>query len=135
MSTATPLTPGVPPEVKQGDIYWVHIPDGQTVGSEQRERRPWVIMSRTGVNRNGRNVVGVPLTSETRKANAYRIGLPVSQLIKEVTSGWTPIDSVALTDQTCVLDITRLERPRIGHLTDTAIAAVSLGLAYLFDIQ
>ena len=128
-------TPGVPLEIKQGDIFWVEIPHGQAKGSEQAERRPYVIVSRTAINRMQRIVVGVPLTTKLHKAGQHRITLPVSELIKDLGTAWTPCDSVALTDQIRVLDITRLEQPRIGRLSGTAVIALQLGLAFLFDIR
>lgn len=121
-------------EIKQGDIYWVNIPSSQTVGSEQWKRRPYIIVSRTMINKLGHNVVGVPLTTEIRKASQHRIQIPASMMIKEVGCTSTIQDSVALTDQIRVLDISRLEQPRIGCLSRTALIGVGLGLAFLFDI-
>ena len=44
-------------------------------------------------------------------------------------------DSVALTDHLRVLDINRLEQPKMGSLSDTAKGGLELALAILFDIR
>lgn len=125
--------------VQQGDIFWVHIPDdAHTIGSEQKKDRPYVIVSRTGVNSTlGRIVVGVPLSTKTSKAGQYRILIPAKHIIKEPksTSQLDAVDRVALTEQIRVLDVSRLEQPRVAYLTDVARNGVLAGLAFLFDIR
>ena len=123
------------PDIKQGEIYVVDIPQSHTVGSEQFKKRPYVIMSRLGINRAGNNVVGVPLSHVTRKACQHRIMIPVREIIRAVGCTYNFLDSVALTDQTRVLDIQRLEQPSIGNLSRSAILSVQLGLAFLFEIR
>jgi len=121
-------------DIKQGDIYWVEIRQSETKGSEQWKRRPYVIVSRTGVNKTSRTVVGVPMTSEMRKAGGFLITLPASEIVKDVGCTSNIVDSVALVDQIRVLDISRLEQ-RIGCLSRTAtIGLLELGLGFLFDI-
>lgn len=122
-------------EIKQGEIYWVDIPKAHTVGSEQWKRRPYIIVSRDAINRIGRNVVGVPLSSKLHKASQYRILLPATEIIKDIGRPDSITDSVALTDQLRVLDVSRLEQPRIGKLSTTAVMALELGVAFVFDIR
>lgn len=119
--------------IHQGDIYRVDIPKSHTVGSEQFKRRPYIIVSRTAVNHLGRNVVGVPMSTKVHKASQYRILLPAAELIRDVGYPDSFQDSVALTDQIRVLDVSRLE-VKMGRLSDSAIISVGLGLAFLFDI-
>ncbi len=121
--------------VKQGEIYWATVTRQQAVGSEQIHRRPWVIVSRDAVNRAGRNVVAVPLTSKIAKASQYRVLIPAREMIPDLGCGLQLHDSVALTDQIRVLDVDRLEMPRIGCLSGIARSALELGLAFLFDIR
>jgi len=122
------------PDIKQGDIYWVEIRQSETKGSEQYKRRPYIIVSRTGLNKVGRTVVGVPMTSETRKAGGHLILLPAREISKDVGCASNIVDSVALVDQIRVLDLSRLEE-RIGSLSRTAtIGLLELGLGFLFDI-
>src|SRR5579859_5868325 len=121
--------------ITQWDIYWVNIRRDQVVGSEQADRRPYVVVSRNLVNSQGRIVVGVPLSSKTEKACAHRILIPVTEISRDPGRTDHITDSVALTDQVRVLAVERLEIPRLGRLSQTAAGAVELGLAYLFDIK
>jgi mRNA interferase MazF len=123
---------GLNNNIDQGDIYWVTLSSGQ--GSAQSGRRPCIVMSRRLANAAGRTIVIVPLTSKTDKANAYRILLPVAEMIKDVSSQSALQDSVALCDHVRVIDKNALEA-RIGKLSQNAILAVQLGLANIFDIR
>jgi mRNA-degrading endonuclease toxin of MazEF toxin-antitoxin module len=120
--------------IKQGDIYWVLAKDLDIEGSEQQKSRPYVIVSKTTINQLGHNVVGVPLSTKTHKANAHRILIPSGLMIRDMASTRTLTDSVALTDHIRVLDSSRLELPRMGWLSESAVGGLELGLARLFDI-
>ncbi|MGI8989352.1 MAG: type II toxin-antitoxin system PemK/MazF family toxin [Bryobacteraceae bacterium] len=129
-------------DICQGDIYWVRARDLDIEGSEQRKNRPYVIVSRLKINRLGKNVVGVPLTSQLHKGGSHRVNIPLNLMVRDV--GW-PLEwspgtprtqletSVALTDQIRVLDKGRLAYPRMGYLTSTAIAGLELALNYIFE--
>lgn len=121
--------------VKQGDIYYVRSKDLDVDGSEQRNDRPYVIVSGDLVNNQGNVVIGVPLTSKLHKANSYRVMIPAQQMIKDISSTRPLKDSVALCDHIRVLDPKRLVIPKMGSLTQTAIGGVELGLAYVLDIR
>jgi len=127
-----------PVEIRQGDIYWVDIPPSHTVGSEQYNRRPYIIVSRTLVNRRSRTVVAVPLTTtgtdDLASHPPYRIVIPATEMTRDPSYAGTIQDSVAKSDQVRVLDKTRLG-PKIGALSTTASVAVGLGLAFLFDLR
>src|ERR1035437_10280700 len=98
------VIPGPPgPVIQQGDIYRVDIPKSQTIGSEQYKRRPYIIVSRTAINRLGNNVVGVPMSTKIHKSSQHRILLPVAEIIQDVGYHDPFQDSVALTDQIRVL--------------------------------
>jgi len=105
-----------------------------TVDTEQKKDRPYVIMSRNSVNDLEDNVVGVPLTTRVHKASSFRIKLPVTEIIKDASYSGSIEESVALTDQIRVLAVSRLMR-KVGRLSDAAIIAVGLGLSFLFDIS
>lgn len=122
-------------EVKQGDIYWVNAKDLDIQGSEQQKSRPYLIVSRTAINKLGYNVVGVPLTTKMQKANSYRVKLPIQYMVKNPACNRTLQDSVALTDHIRVLDINRLEQPKMGALSQSAVGGFELGLSYIFDIR
>ncbi len=117
--------------IDQGEIYWITLP--ARGGREQQGRRPCIVMSRRMVN-NGNPIVVVPMTSEKRRANAYNIAIPVNEIIKDVASPSTPVDSVALCGHVFMVDKRKLEA-RFGKLSYNAILAVQLGLANLFDIR
>jgi len=120
-------------EIQQGDLYWFQPLDAS--GSEQSGMRPYIIMSRLAVNRNRPTVVGVPLSTNLTKANPYfRILLPMAEIVKDANCGSQIQDSVALCDHVRVLDVARL-RQKIGKLSDTAVAGVGLGLAFVFDLR
>ncbi len=122
-------------EVRQGEIYWVKAKDLDIQGSEQKKERPYVIVSKTQINRLGQNVVGVPLTSQLRHACAHRILIGLQHMIPNPTCSRQLKDSVALTDHLRVLDMNRLEQPKMGSLSDTAKGGLELALAILFDIR
>lgn len=122
-------------DVSQGDIYWVRADDLDIEGSEQQKSRPYVIASRTKINRLGKNVVGVPLSSKVHKACAHRLLIPLQHMVPEVGTSRRLETSVALTDHIRVLEVARLERPRMGRLSDTAIYGLEGALAFLFNIR
>jgi len=121
-------------DIKQGEIYWVNIPASHTLGSEQYNRRPYIIVSRTLINKSGNTVVGVPMTTTEGKDPSYRIMIPAREIVRDVSYSSEIKNSVAKTDQVRVLDKSRLEQ-KIGTLSNTAIVAVGLGLAFLFDLR
>jgi mRNA-degrading endonuclease toxin of MazEF toxin-antitoxin module len=111
---------------QQGELYWVDIPKDQTEGSEQSGRRPFVVMSRDGVNRRLKTVVVVPLTTYSDQINRaalaseppYRIVIPPSEITKDPNCSSQISLSVAKTDQARVIDKSRLKQ-RIGRLIAT----------------
>lgn len=75
------------------------------------------------------------MTTKTGTANPYyRIILPVAELLKDPNCSSSLQDSVAKCDHVRVLDKSLLEQ-KIGKLTHTAVIAVELGLAFVFDIR
>ncbi len=117
--------------IDQGDIYWITLPNRG--GREQHGRRPCIVMSRTSLNV-GNPVVVVPMSSETRKANAYNVALPANEIIRDVGSNSTIVDSVALCGQVFMVDKRKFE-DKLGKLSYNAILAVQLGISYVFDIR
>ena len=129
-------------EVKFGGIYLYEPPKQFTTdqsaflvqsGSEQSGLRPYIVVSRDVVNKGKPTCVGVSLTTRTQKANSYRIFLPAAELLHD--PGCMPFqDSVALCDHIRVLDVNQIKR-KIGRLSDTAMPAVGLGIAFVFDLR
>lgn len=115
-----------------GDICWAVDP--VAIGSEQQKSRPWVVMSRKAINGNN-TVVAVPLTSNSAKADRYPafcILLPAGEIIPAIGQR-ASIDSVALCHQVRVMDKSRFTG-RYGKLSLSAVPAVQLGLAFVFNI-
>lgn len=132
-----------PIDPKQGDIFWVDIPAQHTEGSEQFGRRPFIVMSRGVVNHRLKTVVVVPMTTFQGQASNpsvlaqqpfFRIVIPLAEIVRDASCNSTLTVSIAKTDQVRVTDRSRLGQ-RIGHLSQTAVIAVGLGLAYVFDIR
>ena len=121
--------------IKQGEIYWVNAKDLDIQGSEQPKSRPYLIVSRDLINTLGKNVVGVPLSTKVHKASSHRLLIPVQHMVKNPACQRPLSDSVALTDHIRVLDADRLEQPRMGDLSRTAIGGLELALSFLFDIR
>ena len=117
--------------INKGEVYWVTL-TGQ--GHEQQGRRPCIVMSRPALNKAVRTIIIVPLTTTPGPDPSFRIRIPASQILKDAACNSTIENSIAKCDQVRVLDQTLLES-RIGRLTDTAIAAVELGIAYVFDLR
>jgi mRNA interferase MazF len=114
-----------------GDIFWITLPFQG--GSEQAGRRPCIVMSRRATNK-GNTVVVVPMSTNTARASAYNVLLPASEIIKD-TGCTSPIqESVALCNQVRAADKRAFES-KIGKLSQNAVLAVQLGLAFVFDIR
>src|SRR3712207_876960 len=69
--------------LKPGDIYWVEIHPAETRGSEQFKTRPFVIVSKFGINRVLKTVVGVPLSlgAMAKDSTGWRIFIPKEEII------------------------------------------------------
>ncbi|HEV3218286.1 MAG TPA: type II toxin-antitoxin system PemK/MazF family toxin [Candidatus Acidoferrales bacterium] len=123
-----PLDPNIP--IDAGDIYWVNLPSQG--GSEQSGRRPCIVMSRRSVN-TGNTVVIVPMSSKIGNAAAWRVVLPLSEMI--VLPGELPmVLSVALCHHVRSADKRKFGN-KIGKLTQNAVFSVQLGLSYVFDMR
>jgi mRNA-degrading endonuclease toxin of MazEF toxin-antitoxin module len=120
--------PNPPNVINQGDLYWCEPDPKDTCGSEIEKDRPWLVVSIPRLNR-GNCVVGLPLSSNMKKAMAHLIAVPKQEITLE--DGKASIDCVALTDQIRALDKTRF-RKKAGHVSRRALTSVLLGLDYLF---
>jgi len=90
-------------------------------------------MSRPNVNNALKTILIVPLTTSEGPHLAFRIRIPVAEMIRDVGCKSDLEPSIAKCDQVRVLDKSLLEN-KIGRLTQTAIAAVELGIAYVLDV-
>ncbi len=124
-----PLDPARP--VDPGEIFWVNLP--QQTGSEQHGRRPCIVISRRLLN-NSNTVVIVPMSTNIDRANAHRVLIPVSEVIKDLYCTSEIKTSVALCHQVRAVDKQAFDN-KIGKLSQNAVLAVQLGLQYLFDMR
>ena len=99
-------------------------------------------MSRTALNRRLNTIIIVPMTTHggtvTPESLAsqppFRVMIPIKEITKDVLCTSALSLSVAKTDQARVIDKSRLGQ-KIGRLSPTAIVAVGVGLANVFDIR
>lgn len=134
----TKPAPPPPPDVHPGEVYWVNIPKDHTVGHEQYDPRPYVIISRVEINRRG-TVLGVPFTSvkdPSRMAALppYWISVPYTDVKVDWGAQVAAVTSLAKADQVRVLDRERLGT-KIGQVSKTALISIKLGLDFVLDNQ
>lgn len=112
-------------KVQRGDIFFADLDPG--VGSEQKGRRPVLVLQNNVGNRFSPTVIIAPITSYVQKNR-----LPTHVLITEEISGLGR-DSVVLLEQIRTIDKKRL-LGKIGELSKVALmrieqaTQVSLGL-------
>jgi len=123
------LDPAIP--LDPGDIYWINLP--HQGGSEQAGRRPCIVMSRRSLNTSN-TVVVVPMSTNLKKATAWKVQLPVNEIIKDPGCKSEIQSSVALCHQVRAVDKRQFDT-RIGKLSQLAVLAVQLGITYLFEIR
>lgn len=110
------------------------MPKSHTVGSEQYKRRPWLIISNNATTQ-FRMVIGVPLSFKVHKGNRlFRIRILATDIIADSGSNLDPGERIALTEQIRALSVERLEFPRQGKVTDSALFAVEAGVAFILDL-
>ncbi len=99
-------------------------------------------MSRDAVNKRLKTVLTIPLTTfentltpdKVASQPPFRIVIPPSEITRDLSYTGQISISVVKTDQARVIDKSRLQA-RIGRLSQTAVIAVGVGLAYIFDIR
>lgn len=80
-------------------------------------------------------VIGVPLSFQVHKGNRlFRIKVLATEIITDPGSTLDPGDRIALTEQIRALSVERLEFPRQGKVTDTALFSVEAGIAFILDL-
>ncbi len=114
--------------MQRGDLYWAELRPRS--GSEQRGRRPVIVISNDGFNDvpTWRSVIVVPVTTSTRQALRGPTVVPISA----PTAGLGP-GSVAVCHEITTLDRARLTA-RIGSLQDQELAAVERGVIAACDL-
>lgn len=136
---------------RRGDIWWVDFPFLECVGSEQRDKRPAVILSvkpihimvvsADQVNEALPRIVHVvPLTSQIDgKINGFsrqfRFLIRESDKIDEPGTRGCRGDSIALTEQTrCISTERFLDKRRVARLKTEMIAEIESGVRFVLGI-
>jgi len=114
--------------VQRGDIYWADLTPRS--GSEQRGRRPVIIVSHDGFNQTPgwRSIIVVPISTSAAQA---RRG-PTAVYLPE-GAGWIERASVALCHQVTTLDRAKLTQ-HLGTLSHDLLNQVENGLKAALDL-
>ncbi len=115
--------------MKRGDVYWAELEPRS--GSEQRGRRPVIVLSHDGFNEtpNWSSIIVVPCT--TSKAQKRR-GPTVVPLPKG--TGGLKDDGVVVCHQITTLDRSKLTQ-RIGTLPEAVLRGVEAGVLAAIDVD
>jgi mRNA interferase MazF len=115
--------------MKRGDLYWADLIPRSC--SEQRGRRPVLIVSHDGFNQvpGWRSIIVVPISTSAEQAMRG----PTAIHLPEGTGGLKK-DSIALCHQVTTLDRSKLTEP-IGTLPVDLIEAIEKGLRAALDLQ
>lgn len=115
--------------MKRGELYWGRL--FPRSGSEQKGRRPVVVVSSDGFNevKAWRSMIVVPITTSTRQ---IRLGPTTVSLPARETG--LPKDSYALCHQITTLDRSKLGT-RIGELSRETLRQVDAGIADACDLS
>lgn len=115
--------------MKRGDIYWADLLPRS--GSEQKGRRPVVVVSHDGFNQTPgwRSIIVVPLSTSGAQAKRG----PTAVAIPEGVGGLKKA-SIALCHQVTTLDRSKLAEP-IGVLPRELLTQVETGLKIAMDLD
>lgn len=115
--------------MRRGEIYWTNIQPRS--GSEQKGRRPAVVVSHDSFNRNEAwgSAIVVPISTSPGQARRGPTAIPLP-----TGAGGLPRPSVALCHQITTIDRAKIER-RIGALGADLLDEVEAGLRAAMDLQ
>jgi len=115
--------------VKRGDVYWADLKPRS--GSEQRGRRPVIVVSNDGFNLTAtwRSLIVVPVSPSDAPA---RRGPSV--VVLAAGTGGLPKAGIAVCHQVTTLDRAKLTE-RLGTLPATTLTAVEWGLRAALDLD
>ena len=114
--------------MKRGEVYWADL--APRSGSEQRGRRPVVVISHDAFNQTPgwRSIIVVPLSTSVAQAGRG----PSAVLLSQGAAGLSQ-DSIALCHQVTTLDRAKLTQ-RIGELKSTELSQVEDGIKAAMDL-
>lgn len=107
--------------IRRGHVYWVDL--GPTAASQQRGRRPCLVLSVDPINAVRRTVGVVPLSSSPKVAEPVVVAVPsIGQR------------AVAICDQLRAVDKRKVDR-LIGVLTDAELALIEASVKAVFGLS
>lgn len=114
--------------MKRGEVWWVDLQPRS--GSEQRGRRPAIVISHDALNsvETWRSIVIVPITTSKRQAKRNLTTVPLA-----VGEGGLQHDSIALCHQVTTLDRSKFIE-RSGILSAEVLKAVGEGIVVALDL-
>jgi mRNA interferase MazF len=113
--------------MKRGEVYDARLDPVE--GSEQGGTRPVVLVSRDAINESSPTVLALPLTTFRPHRKLYP-----THVVVNAPEGGLAIDSVALAEQSRVVDKTRLLRLR-GVLSTATMAQITRALRIAFNLD
>ena len=115
--------------MKRGEVYWVELRPRS--GSEQRGRRPAIVVSHNSFNEIGswRSIIVVPISTSAKQARRGPTAVPLEAGEAGLQQG-----SVALCHQVTTLDRQKFTQ-RAGLLSEEALRAVNAGLLASLDLR
>jgi mRNA interferase MazF len=115
--------------MKRGEVYWADLEPRS--GSEQKGRRPVIIISHDGFNltRGWRSVIVVPLSTSRIQAARGSSVVPIPQGVAGL-----PRDCFAICHQVTTLDRSKVST-RLGELTSTELIQIEEGLKAAMDLS
>jgi len=115
--------------MRRGELYWARLVPRS--GSEQRGRRPVVVVSSDGLNDVAawRSIIVVPVTTSARQVRRAPTTVPLS-----ATETGLPQDSFVICHQITTLDRSKFEA-RIGELSRETMWQVEAAIAAACDLS
>lgn len=115
--------------VVRGEVFWIDL--SPRSGSEQRGRRPAIVVSHDAFNslESWRSLIVVPVSTSRKQA----LRGPTAVALEEGEGGLATA-SVALCHQVTTLDRSKLTE-RLGQLSESALRAVEHGLIVALDLD
>ena len=115
--------------MERGDIYWAELIPRS--GSEQKGKRPVIIMSHDGFNKTPgwKSIIVIPVTTSSRQ-----MGRGPTAIFLTKGTGKLSKDSIAICHQITTLDRSKLTQ-YIGTLDKNTLKKVEQGLKNAVDIS
>jgi mRNA interferase MazF len=107
--------------IKRGHVYWVDLEP--TAGSQQRGRRPCLVLTVDPINDVRRTVGVIPLSSSPKVAEPIVVAIP------SIGS-----QTVAICDQLRAVDKRKIER-LLGAVTDAELALIEESVKAVFGLR